>query len=127
MHIFIVSGVKSIYFVERVEWSSWRIRSEVSKGGPSQLEAQTTSTSSLFRSPRAVSTKTDAQVAYGVRFGRSLNGWKDNFKTLPMHLVSDSNLSGVDGNRLWKLASRICSGAASLFLGRWPVYRVGAQ
>ena len=105
MHIFIVSGVKSIYFVERVEWSSWRIRSEVSKGGPSQLEAQTTSTSSLFRSPRAVSTKTDAQVAYGVRFGRSLNGWKDNFKTLPMEPVSGRNSSIVNRNHLRKLTS----------------------
>ena len=29
-------------------------------------------------------TKNDVQVAYSVRFGRSLYGWKDNFMELPM-------------------------------------------
>ena len=102
---------------------AWR----TSKDVRIKMEAQTDSTSFQFRTPGTGRTKTDAQVAYGVGFGRTWYGWKDNFKTLPMALVSGSNSSGVDGNRLWKLASRICSGAASLFLGRWPVYRVGAQ
>jgi hypothetical protein len=59
----------------------------------------------------------DAHVAYGVGFGCSLYGWKDNFKKLPMEPVSGPNSSGVDGNRLHKLTSRSCSGAAPLF---WP-------
>ena len=102
---------------------AWR----TSKDVRIKMEAQTGSTSFQFRSPGTGRTKTDAQVAYGVGFGRTWYGWKDNFKTLPMALVAGSNSSGVDGNRLWKLASRICPGAASLLLGRWPVYRVGAQ
>jgi hypothetical protein len=62
-------------------------------------------------------TKTDAHVAYGVRFGCSLYGWKDNLNKLPMEPVSGPNSSGVDRNRLHKLTSRIYSGAAPLF---WP-------
>ena len=77
------------------------------------MEAQTDSISFQFRTPGTGRTKTDAQVAYGVGFGRTWYGWKDNFKTLPMALVSGSNSSGVDGNRVWKLASRICPGAAT--------------
>jgi hypothetical protein len=82
-----------------------------------KMEAQTGSTSFQFRTPGTAHTKTDAHVAYGVRFGCSLYGSKDNFKKLPMKLVSGPNSSGVDGNRLHKLTSRICSGAAPLF---WP-------
>ena len=59
-----------------------------SKGAPAKVEAQTDSTSFQFRTPGASRTKTDAQVAYGVGFGHSLYGSKDNFKTLPMELVS---------------------------------------
>jgi hypothetical protein len=80
-----------------------------------KLEAQTGSTSIQFRTPKTVRTKTDAHVAYGVGFGCSLYGWKDNFKKLPMEPVSGSNSSGVDGNHLHKLTFRICSGAAPLF------------
>jgi hypothetical protein len=53
-----------------------------------KMEAQTGSTSFQFRTPGTARTKTDAQVAYGVGFGCSLYGWKDNFKKLPMELVS---------------------------------------
>ena len=52
-----------------------------------ELEAQSKSSSSLFRSPGVARTKINAQAAYGVRFGYSLYGWKDNFKELPMALV----------------------------------------
>ena len=45
------------------------------------------SSSSPPRSPGAAHTINDAQVAYGVRFGRSLYGWKDNFKELPMEPI----------------------------------------
>jgi hypothetical protein len=82
-----------------------------------KMEAQTGSTSFQFQTPGTARTKTDAQVAYGVGFGCSLYGWKDNFKNLPMEPVSGPNSSGVDGNRLHNLTSRICSGAAPLF---WP-------
>jgi hypothetical protein len=82
-----------------------------------KLEAQTGSTSFQFRTPGTAHTKTDAHVTYGVGFGCYLYGWKYNFKKLPMGLVSGPNSSGVDGNRLHKLTSRICSGVAPLF---WP-------
>ena len=45
---------------------------------------QTDSTSFQFRTPGTARTKTDTQVAYGVGFGHSLYGWKDNFKKIPM-------------------------------------------
>jgi hypothetical protein len=82
-----------------------------------KMEAQTGSTSFQFRTPGIARTKTDVRVAYGVRFGCSLYGWKDNFKKLPMAPVSGPNSSGVNGNRLHKLTSRICSGAAMLSFG----------
>ena len=53
----------------------------------SEVEAQSNSSLSLSRSPVATRTKNDAQVAYGVYFGCSLYGWKDNFMELPMALV----------------------------------------
>jgi hypothetical protein len=81
------------------------------------MEAQTSSTLFQFWTPGTARTKTDVHVAYRVGFGGSLYGWKDNFKKLPMEPVSGPNSSGVDGNRLHKLTSRICSGAAALF---WP-------
>jgi hypothetical protein len=81
------------------------------------MEAQTSSTSFQFRTPRTARTKMDAQVTYGVGFGYYLYGWKDNFEKLPMEPVLGPNSSRVDGNRLHKLTSRICSGAAPLF---WP-------
>ena len=64
-----------------------------------KVEAQNNSSSSPPRSPGAARTKNDAQVAYRVRFGCSLYGWKDNFKELPMKLVSGPNLLGVNRNR----------------------------
>jgi hypothetical protein len=82
-----------------------------------KMEVQTGSTSFQFRTPGTARTKTDAHVEYGVGFGCSLYGWKDNFKKLPMKPVSGPNSSGVDGNRLHKLTSRICSGAATLSFG----------
>ena len=97
--------------------SPWPPPLETSKGAPAKVEAQTDSTSSLIRSPGAVSTKTDAQAANRVGFGCSLYGWKDNFKTLPMASVSGPNSSGVDGNRPRKLMSSFCSGVVTLFLG----------
>jgi hypothetical protein len=82
-----------------------------------KMEAQTGSTSFQFRTPGTAYTKTDAHVAYEVRFGCYLYGWKDNFKKLPMEPVSGPNSSGVNRNSLHKLTSRICSGAATPFFG----------
>jgi hypothetical protein len=56
-----------------------------------KMEAQTGLTSFQFRTPETARTKMNAQVAYGVGFGCSLDGWKDNFKKLPMELVSGPN------------------------------------
>jgi hypothetical protein len=81
------------------------------------MQAQTGSTLFQFRTPGIARTKTDTHVAYGVGFECSLYGWKDNFKKLPMAPASGPNSSGVDGNRLHKLTSRICSGAATPSFG----------
>ena len=70
------------------------------------MEAQTDSTSFQFWTPGTARTKMDAQVAYEVGFGRSLYGWKDNFKTLQMAPLS---------------------GAATPSFGLWALYRVGAH
>ena len=100
-----------------------------SKGSQAELEAQSKSSSSLLRSPGAAHTKINAQAAYRVRFGYSLYGWKDNFKELPMELVSGLNLFGVNRNRQNKRTSRICHGAATPSFGllshepcraKWP-------
>ena len=87
------------------------------------------SSSSPPRSPGAAHTKNDAQVAYGVRFGRSLYGWKHNFKELTMAPVSGPNSLGVNGNHRNNVTSRICQGAAPPSFGllshvpcraKWP-------
>ena len=92
-----------------------------------KMEAQTNSTSFQFRTPGTARTKMDAQVAYGVGFGRSLYGWKDNFKTLPMVLVLGPNLSGVNKIHPRKVTSSFCPGAATPSFGLWALYCVGAH
>jgi hypothetical protein len=82
-----------------------------------KMEAQAGLTSFQFRTPGTARTKIDVHVAYGVGFGCSLYGWKDNFKKLPMAPVSGPNSSGFDRNRLHKLTSRICSGVATPSFG----------
>ena len=52
-----------------------------------EVEAQSNSSSSPSLSLGAAHTKNDAQVAYGVRFGCSLYGWKDKFMQLPIEPV----------------------------------------
>ena len=52
-----------------------------------ELEAQSKSSSSLSRSPGAVCTEIDAQVAYGLGFGHSRYVRKANKKVFPMSLV----------------------------------------
>ena len=71
----------------------WPPPYEASKSVQSKLEAQSNSSTSLFRTPGTARTKMDAPVAYRVGFGRTWYGWKDNFKTLPMAPVSGLNSS----------------------------------
>ena len=94
-----------------------------------KLEAQNNSSSSPPRNLGAARTKNDAQIAYGVRFGRSIYGWKDNFKELPMAPVSSPNSLGVSRNHQNNITSRICQGAAPPSFGllshvscrsKWP-------
>jgi len=63
---------------------AWR----TSKDVRNKMEAQTDSIWFQFQTPGTSRTKMDAQVVSGVGFGRSLYGWKDNFKTLTMAPVS---------------------------------------
>jgi hypothetical protein len=58
-----------------------------------KVETQINSTSFQFRTPGTAHRKTDAQVSYGVGFGRSIYGWKQNFIELPMAPVSYQNSS----------------------------------
>jgi hypothetical protein len=89
-----------------------------------EVEAKSNSSSSPVRSPGAVRNKTEAQVAYGLGFGRSIYGWKQNFIELPMALVSYQNSFRVNGNRRNKLTSRICQSAVStVWLGFRPKLR----
>ncbi|TVU13325.1 hypothetical protein EJB05_40374, partial [Eragrostis curvula] len=84
-----------------------------------KFEAQSKSVSSPFRTPGPVGTKTGAQVAYEIGFGRYLYGWKAKKITFPMEPVSCLNSPGVIGNHRNKLTSRICPGAAPPLFGLW--------
>ena len=53
---------------------------------------------SPVRNPGAARIKTDAQVAYGVQFGRSWTHWKAKEIIFPMGPVPNPNSFGVDGN-----------------------------
>jgi hypothetical protein len=90
---------------------------KASKDVQIKVEVQTNSSSFQFRIPGTARNKMGAQVAYGVGFGRSLYGWKDNFEELPMAPVSGPNSSRIHRNYLNKLTSRICSGAATPSFG----------
>ena len=85
------------------------------------------SSSSLFRTPGTNRTKMVAQVIYGVGFGHSWYGWKDNFKSLPMALVPGTNSFEVDRNRPRNLTPSFYSGAAMPSFGLWALYCVGAH
>jgi hypothetical protein len=75
------------------------------------VEAKSNLNSGPVRSPGAVRNKMDAQVAYGVGFGRSIYGWKHNLIELPMALVS------CNGNLRNKMTSTICQGAVPIPFG----------
>jgi hypothetical protein len=76
-----------------------RRRSKVDPVRVPKVEAKSNSSSSPVQSPGAVRNKTDAQDAYGVGFGRSIYGWKQNFIKLLMAPVLCQNSSRVNGNR----------------------------
>ena len=99
---------------------AWR----TSKDVRIKMEAQTDSTSFQFRTPGTARTKTDAQVAYRVGLRRTWYGWKDDFNTIPMALVSGHNTSKINGNRLKKLTSSFYPGAAAPSFGLWALYCV---
>ncbi len=61
------------------------------KGRPSQGGGPNQVTSSAIQSPGPVRTKTGAQVAYVLRLGRSLYGWKAKKINFPMILVPRPN------------------------------------
>jgi hypothetical protein len=86
------------------------------------MEAQTDSSSCQSRIPGTARNKMGAQVAYGVGFGHSLYGWKDNFEELPMAPVSGPNSSRIHGNCLNKLTSKICPALRRCLLASWVVY-----
>jgi hypothetical protein len=96
-------------------------RSKVDPVRVPEVEAKSNSSSSPVQSSGAVRNKTDAQVAYGVGFGRSIYGWKQNFIKLPMAPVLCQNSFRVNGNRRNKVTSRICQSAAlTVWLGLRP-------
>ena len=82
-----------------------------------QSKWKSNSFTSPFRTPGAGRTKTDAQVAYGLRFGRSAYTRKGKGIIFPTQPVPSLNSLGVDGNRRNKMTSRICQGAATSVFG----------
>jgi hypothetical protein len=108
----------------RFESPRWRPKAIQVRFESPRWRPKSNSSSSPVRSPGAVRNKMHAQVAYGVGFGRSIYGWKQNFIELPMAPVSCQNSFRVNGNRRNKLTSRICQSAAStVWLGFRPKLR----
>jgi hypothetical protein len=64
----------------------------------------------LIQIPVTVHTKIIAEITYGLRFGRSLYGWKEKTITFPMDLVSCQNTILFHGKRQNNQAYRICQG-----------------
>jgi len=92
------------------------------EGGPKliRLESPRWRSNSSSSPPRCLGsacTKNDAQAVYGVRFGRSLYGWKDNLKELPIAPVSGPNSLVVNGNRQNKRMSKIWDGTTTPSFG----------
>ena len=102
--------------------SKSRRRPEANSVRVSEVEAQSNYSSSLSRSLGAAHTKNDTQAAYGVRFRRSIYGWKANLIRKPMQVVSHQNPFGINDNCRNKSSSRICQGAATPSFG--PLDRV---
>ena len=90
-----------------------------------EFEAQSTLESNLFTSSVRTAgqglTKTDAQAAYGLRFGRSIRRRKAKEISFPTQVVPYQNTLRGDGNRRNKMTSRICQGAAGPVFGSTAV------
>jgi hypothetical protein len=85
------------------------------------------STSTPPRIPEPYFTKTDALATYGVRFGRSIYGWNQNFIELPIarsHIKIPSESTGIIDTSGHPDSDRVL---CHRLLGRWPVYRVEAR
>jgi hypothetical protein len=98
-----------------------------SKGVQAKLEAHNVSNSTPTRSPGPGRHKNDAKVAYRVQIQCSTYVWKDKEIRFPMPLVPRHYQVRVNGNCQNNWTSRIYQGAAPSFLGRWPVYHIGAH
>ena len=77
----------------------------------SSFKSLSTPTSIQIRNSGAAHTKTVAQVAYALRFGRTTYAWKAKEISFPMDLAPCKNSVGVNGNRQNNMTSRICQGA----------------
>jgi hypothetical protein len=98
LYIIIDADMATMQYVHAwcMDWRRWsparfsksRRRSKVDPVRVPEVEAKSNLSSGPVQSPGAVPNKTDAQVAYGVGFGRSIYGWMQNFIELPMAPVS---------------------------------------
>ena len=86
-----------------------------------EFEAQSKIESNLFTSSVRTAgqglTKTDAQAAYGLRFGCSTRRRKAKEISFPTQVVPCQNMLRVDRNHRNKMTSRICQGAAGPVFG----------
>ena len=97
--------------------SKSRRRSEANSVRVPEVEAQSNLSLSLPRSSGPVSLKLVAQDASGLRFQRSIYGWKANLIRKPIQVVSHQNTFRINGNHQNKSASRIYQDAATSSFG----------
>jgi hypothetical protein len=71
----------------------------------------------LIRIPGTVRTKIITEIAYGLRFGRFLYGWKAKRITFPIDLVSHPNTFLFHGKRRNNEAYRIGHGVVLPYFG----------
>ena len=88
------------------------------EGGPKLIRFESPrwrpkSSSSPAWASGLVCLKLITQDASGLRFRRSIYGWKANLIRKPIQVVSRQNFFRINGNRQNKSASRICQGAAT--------------
>ena len=92
------------------------------EGGPKLIRFESPrwrpkSSSSPARALGPVCLKLVIQDASGLRFRRSIYGWKANLIRKLIQVVSCQNTYGINGNHRNKSASRICQGAATPSFG----------
>ena len=99
--------------------SKSRRRSEANSVRVPEVEAQSNSSSSLPWPPGPVCLKLVTKDASGLRFRRSIYGWKANLIRKLIQVVSCQKPFRINGNHRNKSASRTCQGAATPFF--WSV------